>query len=165
MIGELNSGLILILGALPVPLLPGRLRSAYMLALPPLAFLHLLGLPEGVFGQITLFDLKLATLRVDALSRFFAYAFLLAMLLGMIYALHVKDTIQHVAGLVYGGSALGAVFAGDLVTLFLFWELISVASVFLIWASRTRRAYRAGMPEDQWRFDQSQRRHTQRRDL
>ncbi len=145
MIGELNSGLILILGALPVPLLPGRLRSAYMLALPPLAFLHLLGLPEGVFGQITLFDLKLATLRVDALSRFFAYAFLLAMLLGMIYALHVKDTIQHVAGLVYGGSALGAVFAGDLVTLFLFWELISVASVFLIWASRTRRAYRAGM--------------------
>ena len=49
------------------------------------------------------------------------------------------------AGLIYAGSALGAVFAGDLVTLFIFWEGIAIASVFLIWASRTERAYRAGM--------------------
>lgn len=145
MIGELNAGLILILGALPVPLLPGRLRAVYMLALPAVAFLHLLALPDGVFGQMQLFDLQLTTMRVDGLSRFFAYGFLVAALLGMIYALHLKDTLQHVAGLVYGGSALGAVFAGDLVTLFFFWELVAVASVFLIWASRTQRSYRAGM--------------------
>ena len=36
-------------------------------------------------------------------------------------------------------------FAGDLVTLFIFWEGIAIASVFLIWASRNERAYRAGM--------------------
>ena len=142
---ELTPGLILILGALPVPLLWGRVRSVYLLALPVVAFALLLDTPDGVFGRLELFGLQLTTGRVDGLSRFFGYAFLVAALLGAIYALHLKDTVQHVAGLVYAGSALGAVFAGDLLTLFLFWELISLASVFLIWASRTPQAYRAGM--------------------
>jgi multicomponent Na+:H+ antiporter subunit D len=145
MIGEANPGLILILGALPIPVLPARWRGIYMLLLLPFAFFYLLKLPDGSFGQMQLFGLPLTTMRIDALSRFFAYAFLIAALLGVIYAFHLKDTVQHVAGLVYAGSALGAIFAGDLVTLFLFWELISIASVFLIWASRSRRSYRAGM--------------------
>ena len=63
----------------------------------------------------------------------------------MIYALHVEDNVQHVAGLIYAGAAIGAVFAGDLITLFVYWELTAISSVFLIWASRTERAYRAGM--------------------
>ncbi len=57
----------------------------------------------------------------------------------------MRDTVQHVAALVYAGAAIGAVFAGDLITLFVYWELTAVASVFLIWAGRTERAYRAGM--------------------
>ena len=89
--------------------------------------------------------LSLVTLRVDSLSLLFGYIFLIAAFLGGLYALHVRDTAQHSAGLIYAGSALGAVFAGDLVTLFFFWEGIAVASVFLIWASRTESAYRAGM--------------------
>jgi multicomponent Na+:H+ antiporter subunit D len=142
---ELTPALILILGALPAALLRGRGRGVFLLALPILGFLQLLSMPDGVFGQVELFGLQLTTARVDGLSRFFGYAFLVAAMLGAIYAFHVRDTVQHVAGLVYAGSALGAVFAGDLATLFIFWELISLASVFLIWAARTPRAYRAGM--------------------
>ena len=108
--------------------------------------------------------LSLVTLRVDKLSLLFGYVFLLAAFLGGIYALHVRDTIQHVAGLIYAGSALGAVFAGDLVTLFVFWEGIAIASVFLIWASRNERAYsrrhalshranRLGRPTFDWGAD------------
>jgi multicomponent Na+:H+ antiporter subunit D len=145
MIGEVSPGLILILGALVVPLLRGRLRSAYMLMLPVLAFAHLLALPHGELGHVELFDLALTTLRVDRLSLLFGYIFLIAALLGIVYALHVQDTLQHVAALVYAGSALGAVFAGDLVTLLIFWEGIAVASAFLIWAARNERAFGAGM--------------------
>ncbi len=145
MIGELAPGLILILGAIPAALFGGRARALYMLALPALAALQLLSMPDGDFGQVELFGLQLTTLRIDALSRFFGLAFLIAALLGTVYALHLEDRMQHVAGLVYAGSALGAIFAGDLVTLFIFWELLSLASVFLIWAARTQRAYRAGM--------------------
>jgi multicomponent Na+:H+ antiporter subunit D len=147
MIGEVSPGLILILGALLVPLLRGHLRSAYMLALPIVAFWYLLGLDHGAFGQIDAAGVTLVTLRVDKLSLVFGYIFLIAAFLGVLYALHVDDTLQHVAGLIYAGSAVGAVFAGDLITLFIFWEGIAIASVFLIWATRTERAYRAGRPD------------------
>jgi multicomponent Na+:H+ antiporter subunit D len=63
----------------------------------------------------------------------------------VIFSLHLRDTTQHVAALIYAGSAVGAIFAGDLVTLFIYWEAIAIASVFLIWASRTEESYRAGM--------------------
>jgi multicomponent Na+:H+ antiporter subunit D len=145
MTGEISPGLILLLGALPTPFLPARMRAAYILFPPLLAFLQLLSLPDGSFGQAQLFGLQLTTLRIDPLSRFFGYAFLIAALLGGIYALHLRDALQQAAGLAYAGSALGAVFAGDLATLFIFWELISLSSACLIWAARTERAYRAGM--------------------
>ena len=146
MTNELNPGLIIILGALLVPLLPGRvLRGAYMLALPVAAFVYLLGLPMGEMGQIELMDLSLVTLRVDKLSFVFGTIFLIATALGVIYALHVGDWVQHTAGLIYAGSAIGAVFAGDFVTLFIFWEITAISSVFLVWASGTTSAMAAGL--------------------
>jgi multicomponent Na+:H+ antiporter subunit D len=145
MIGELSPAFILILGALLVPLLRNRVRALFMLALPALAFAHLLSLPLGDLGRIPVFDLTLTTMRVDKLSLLFGYVFLIATELAIVYALHEKDTLQQVAGLLYAGSALGAVFAGDLISLFLFWEGIAIASALLIWSARTERAYRAGM--------------------
>ena len=145
MTGDFSPGLILILGAAAVPLLRGRLRSAYMLGLPLLALFHLLALPNGEFGHVQVLGFELVTARVDQLSFVFGLIFLIAAFLATVYALHVGDTVQHVAGLAYAGSAVGAVFAGDLITLFVFWEGTAIASVFLIWASRTERSYRAGM--------------------
>lgn len=143
---ELNPGLLLIIGALLVPLLPGRIvRGTYMLALPLAVLAYLLQLPMGELGQIALFDLSLVTLRVDKLSLVFGYIFLIATFLGVVYALHLDDWVQHTAGLIYAGSAIGAVFAGDFVTLFLFWELTAIASVFLIWASSNDSAMASGL--------------------
>jgi len=144
MISEINPGIILIAGALLIPILPGLVRSIHMLVVPIIAFIHVLGLPIGEFGQIELFELTLVTLRVDKLSLIFGYIFIIATFLGVLYALHVGDWVQHTAAMIYAGSAVGAVFAGDLVTLFVFWEMTAIASVFLIWASRTERAYRSG---------------------
>jgi multicomponent Na+:H+ antiporter subunit D len=94
---------------------------------------------------VQLFDYQLTVLRVDRLSLVFGYVFHIAAFLTAIYALNVRDGVQHCSAMVYVGSAVGAVFAGDLITLFIYWELTAVTSVFLIWASRTERAYRAGM--------------------
>jgi multicomponent Na+:H+ antiporter subunit D len=149
MIASLPPAAILILGAFLVPALRGRLRSAYLLALPLLSGAHLVGLyglEPGSYLQIRVFDdLTLTLLRVDRLSLVFGLIFHIVALLSVIYALHVRDRVQHVAGLVYAGAGIAAVFAGDLVTLFVYWELTAMASVFLVWASRTERAYRAGM--------------------
>ena len=145
MSGDFPVALIFVLGAVAVPFLRGPLRTAYMLLLPIIAFAYLLALPYGEFGQVELLGQTLVLMRVDRLSLLFGYIFVLASLLNVIYAIHLKDTMQHVAGLVYAGSSIGAVFAGDLMTLFMFWELTAVSSVLLIWAQRTDTTFRTGL--------------------
>lgn len=135
----------LMLGALAAVFLRGWLRSAIILAAPIVGAMNLMGLEHGVFWSLEFMGYALEPVRVDKLSMMFGYLFHLASFIAVLYALHVKDTVQHVAGLAYAASAVGAVFAGDLLTLFVFWELLALTSVFLIWARRTERAYVSGM--------------------
>lgn len=133
------------IGALIAAFTRGTLRGALMLAVPIVSALHLWMVPEGIHLQFAFFDYQLVPYRVDKLSIMFGYVFHIAALIGIIYSLHVRDTMQQVSAMLYAGSALGAAFAGDLLTLFVFWELLAFTSVFLIWARRTQRSYVAGM--------------------
>lgn len=145
MIASLPPGLVLILGGLLLPLVPARLRGAAMLALPVLGLLQLIAMPENASLELGIFGLTLELIRIDRLSLIFGYIFHLAAFLAAIYALGLKEAGQQVAALVYSGSAIAALFAGDLLSLFVFWELTAISSVFLIWASRTEASYRSGM--------------------
>ncbi|MEE4259664.1 MAG: proton-conducting transporter membrane subunit, partial [Bacteroidales bacterium] len=102
-------------------------------------------LPEGNHLGFAFLDYQLTPFRADKLSLMFGYVFHIAALIAIIYSLHVRDTLQQVSAMLYAGSGLGAVFAGDLLTLFVFWELLAFTSVFLIWAKRTQRSYIAGL--------------------
>ncbi|NIP85095.1 MAG: Na(+)/H(+) antiporter subunit D [Planctomycetales bacterium] len=148
-LSALPPGGLLILGGLLLPILPGRWRSGWMLALPILSGLQLLAVrqafPEGGTWTFALLDYQLVPVQVDRLSLVWGVIFHMAALLCAVYALPIKDAVQQVTALVYAGAALGAVFAGDLLTLFVYWELTAISSVFLIWARRTERSYRAGM--------------------
>ena len=145
MIESIPPGMLLMIGALAVPFLHGRVKRAYMLALPVLGIVQVALLPNGFDWSLQLFGYSLTLVRVDELSRVFAYVFHIAAFLGVIYALHVKDNLQYVSALMYAGAAIGALFAGDLITLFVYWELTAITSLFQIWAQRTERAYRAGL--------------------
>jgi multicomponent Na+:H+ antiporter subunit D len=150
--GSLAPFLIFFVAAAAVAVTTGMVRQAILLAVPVLGALNLYAMTAGIADdtgvvviQAGFLDYTLAIVRVDKLSILFGYLFHLAAFLGVVYSLHVEDRVQNVAGLVYAGSALGAVFAGDLITLFVFWELLAISSVFLILARRTERAYRASM--------------------
>jgi multicomponent Na+:H+ antiporter subunit D len=123
----------------------GRVRQALLLVVPLVGAVNMALLPEGDHGQLHLFDYTLVLIRVDKLTVVFGYVFHLAALLGAIYSLHVRDTVQHVAGMLYVGSSIGAVFAGDLITLFIFWEMTAITSVFLILARRTEQAQKSAI--------------------
>jgi len=123
----------------------GRIRSVLMLAVVTLSGLHLWFIDGEVLVTMPFLDYELIPYRVDDLSVVFGYVFHIAAFISILFALHVKDTMQHVVGLLYAGSAVGALFAGDLLTVFVFWELLAVTSVFLVWAQRTERAYQSGM--------------------
>mgnify|MGYP001191915847 CR=1 FL=1 len=142
---ELPPGLLLIVGAVIVPLIPRVMRNAYMLALPVIGFWGLLIIPEGVHFSFDIFGYTLSPVRVDGLSLLFGYIFHIAAAISIIFAFHIKDTVQQMAGLIYAGAAIGGAFAGDLISLFVYWEGTAIASVFLIWSSRTEAAYRTGM--------------------
>jgi multicomponent Na+:H+ antiporter subunit D len=112
---------------------------------PVLGAINLLGLETGVLFEMILFSETLEIVRVDKLSLLFGYLFHLAAFIAVLFSAHVRDTVQQVSALLYAGSAIGAVFAGDLLTLFVFWELMTVSSVFLILARRTRQAFSASL--------------------
>jgi len=133
------------IGALLALVTRGPLRSAIMLATITASGVHLWLLQGDVVVAFDFLGYEIVPYRVDKLALIFGYVFHLAAFMSVLFALHVRDTMQHVSGLLYAGSAVGAVFAGDLMTLFVFWELLALTSVFLIWAQRTERAYHAGM--------------------
>ena len=125
--------------------LRGRVRAVLFVALPVFGALNLFHLPDGVLWQLSFLNNDLEPVRVDRLSRLFGYLFHIGALLGAIFSLHLRGRFEPVAGLIYAGSAIGAVFSGDLISLFVFWELMAVSSTCLIWARRTERSTGAGM--------------------
>ncbi len=141
-----SPGLILLLGALPVAFLPaGWRRNLYMLALPVLALAALLTAPGGLHMTAALGGHELILMRVDPLSRVFGIVFCLAAFLSILYAWRLRDALQQTAGLLYAGAAMAALFAGDFLTLFVFWEGTALFSVLLIWARGTEGAYHSGL--------------------
>ena len=142
----LNPGIWLIVGALIAVLLPQTLSRWFAVILPVFLIAFLFSLNLDNYGTISFFDYSLETFRLDELSRIFGLIFLIASALGNLYALGDDvDKLQRSAALAYAGGAIAAVFAGDMITLFIFFEVAAVASVFLIWARRTERAFAAGM--------------------
>jgi multicomponent Na+:H+ antiporter subunit D len=142
---SLHPGLILIIGGILAAILPGRLRQATMFAAPALAIFAVFNLEINTVLTIPFInDLNLIWFKVDKLSWVFSLIFAIMALLGNIYALHNKNKGEATASLLYAGSSLGVVFAGDWMTLIFFWELMAVSSVFLIWYRATAQSRKAG---------------------
>ena len=135
---------IYIVGALLVPLLRGRVKSAYMMLIPVVSFFFLINTQVGTAWELNFLGFDLVPFKVDRLSLVFGYIFHLISLIGIIYTLCLKSDLEYFAGLVYAGSALGVVFAGDLFTFFVFWEMLTVSALWLIWARRTKASQAAG---------------------
>ncbi len=144
MIDAVPPAVIFIIGALLVPLIKGKWKGAFLLLIPIVGFINLIHIPEGTHWVVDFAGYELVFGKVDRLSLIFGYIFHLITFIALLYALHLKDDLQHVGGLIYAGSALGVVFAGDLVSFFIFWEMLTVSSVLLIWARRTKASTGAG---------------------
>ena len=132
--------LIFFAGALLAAITRGHLRSVIMLATPVIGAINLWYLDPATTISFTFVGREVVLLNIDRLSLLFGWLFHIAAFIAVIYSLHMNDRMQHVAALAYAGCALGAVFAGDLLGLFLFWEGLGLTSAFLILARRTREA-------------------------
>ncbi len=140
MIETLHPGLLFLAGALLIWILPLKGRQALILLVPAGAFGIILLLAPGVSGEFRLFGFDLALLRVDKLSKVFGYVFTINAFACFLFAKHLRSRHEHAAALAYIGASLGAVFAADLISLYLFWEVMAVTSTFLVLARQTTKA-------------------------
>ncbi len=144
----MNPAVILIVGASLGALIPNgyaAMRRPLMLVFVGVAAMQLYRLGLGEYGRLGFFGEPAMLLRIDPLARLFAIAFLIAAALNLVYGWRLRDRMEDFATLAYPAAALGGVLAGDLVTLFVWWEIAAVASVFLIWAPGSRAGFLAGM--------------------
>src|SRR5213596_1479736 len=139
-----HPGVLLIAGAWLLPLLEGGTKRVVMVLLPAAALADCLIIEPGTYGVLPFLGQEVIFGRADRLSLVFSYVFALVALIGMVYSLHVNDDAQHVAALTYAGAALGAVFAGDFLSLFLFWELMALSAAILVLLRRRPAAVAAG---------------------
>lgn len=134
----------LILGGLVAAVLRGRFASMALVIAPILGFWQVYALDIGSMSSMTLFGYEIIGVEVDKQAKVFGYLFHLAALVAGIYSFHVRDPWQISMALFYAASAVGVAFAGDMISLFLWWEGLAITSVFQIWGRKTKEAEESG---------------------
>ncbi len=117
---------------------PGAQR-VLLLGAPCAALAAAGALPER-FGHMRYLGMDLLMGRADSLARVFLYCFIAMAALAAMYSLQVRSRTQHAAAFAYAAGCTGVVLAGDLLSLYVFWELMAFASVFLVWGGSPRSA-------------------------
>ena len=139
----LPPGLVMVLGAFLIPTTEGRSRRRLLLMLPVLSLILIWLVPEGLDARLPYLDFALDPAHSTPAGRLFATVFAIMAFVGGLYALNQAKTLELVAAYVYAGSAIGVTFAGDLITLFVYWELMAIGSTLVIFAAGSQAATRA----------------------
>ena len=135
---------VLLLGGLLAAVLRGRSASIALVVAPVLGFWHVYTLELGGVSHLSLFGYEIIGAAVDQQAKLFGYLFHVAALVAGIYSFHIRDPWQISMALIYAASAVGVAFAGDLLSLFLWWEALAITSVFQIWGRKTKEAEDSG---------------------
>lgn len=137
-------GLVIILAALPIAILRGWWQRTFIVIAPIMAFLQLWTYSGDTSWTVAVSTFDLQLLHITCAGRLFASAFIIALWLGGLFALESASKIELASVFIYAGSAISVTLCGDLITLFLFWELMALASTMVIWAEGSEAARRAG---------------------
>lgn len=138
--------LVMLVGALLVALLPGKSFRVALLGAPLLA-LFWVWQPIGADSTLSWLGSELDFFESSPLRQLFATVFAAMAAIGGLYAMNHSRRGELAAGMAYAAGALGVCFAGDLLTFFIFWELMAIFSTVIIWCGGTEAAKAAG-----WRY-------------
>jgi multicomponent Na+:H+ antiporter subunit D len=122
----------LLVGAALLAVVPRRLGAVVLIAAPAVALVQVVRLDGQASMGWSFFGYDLDPLRLDALSRPFAVAFCVIAVVAGIYGTTIFSRAERVAALASAGFGVAVVLAGDLLTLFVAWELKAVFSAVLI---------------------------------
>jgi multicomponent Na+:H+ antiporter subunit D len=132
MSGDFPPGIVLILGALLLPFVGKVMRPVLILGLPLITLALVWRLTDGDSVVVSLLQYELILVRSDSLSRLFATIFSIMAFGGGLFALKQEKVLELVAAFVYAGCAVSVALAGDLISLFVYWEIMAVASTLVV---------------------------------
>ena len=139
-VNEIPPSILLIIGALFVPLFKGVWKKVYLLSLPLVALFIFWNLAPGTYWEFSFLNMPIVLGRIDKISTAFGLIFLLITFAGILFIIHQREQLEFISGLFYAGSAVGAVLAGDLFSFLVFWEMLTIGSMFLILSGRTEES-------------------------
>lgn len=140
-----HPGLLLILSGLIIPFIQGIKRTVFILLIPCFALISIWNMDYGSACSFQYLGFELTLINLDALSRLFITVFSITVFAGSLFCCVQARSKELAAAFIYAGGAMSVVLAGDLLTLFIFWELMALASTMVIWSAQTENSWQAGM--------------------
>ena len=141
----MSPALILVLAALAIGPLRGHARTAVILLAPLLTLWAIWQIPDGVQDSIRFLSYNIEPVEGSPLRRLFATVFALMAFVGGLYAFRIARWHELAAAYTYAAGAIGVSFAGDLITLFVYWELMALFSTVVVWCGGTAASRAAGI--------------------
>ena len=137
--------LILLAGALFVALTRGHLRTTVILAAPLVTLWAIWQVPDGVVTTLTFIGYQIEPIEGSSLRRLFATIFAIMAFGGGLYAFRQARAAEIAAAYAYAAGAIGVCFSGDLITMFVWWEMMALFSTLVVWFGGTSGARAAGV--------------------
>lgn len=141
----LSPALILVISALLTGILRGHWRTALILLAPVATLWAIWQVPDGVMSTVTFLGYQIEPVEGSALRRLFATIFAIMTFAGGLYAFRHARWYELAAAQAYAAGAIGVCFAGDLITMFIYWEMMALFSTIIVWCGGTPAARAAGI--------------------
>jgi multicomponent Na+:H+ antiporter subunit D len=141
----LHPALAYVIGFMLVMVLPERIRWIALVGTPiaGLVMVEMLAASSAAPGSLQYLGETLQPLRIDALSLIFARIFAIAGGIAMLFGLHERSKLTHAAAMLTVAGGLGVVLAGDLLSLFVFWEIKALATAAVVFGGGMAHSLRA----------------------
>lgn len=136
---------VLLFAAILVGLVKGHARTTILLLAPLLTLWCIWQIPDGVQSTVQFLSYTLEPVEGSALRRIFATVFAIMVFVGGLFSFRIARWHELAAAYAYAAGAIGVCFAGDLITLFIYWELMAIFSTVVVFCGGTPGAKAAGM--------------------
>jgi multicomponent Na+:H+ antiporter subunit D len=136
---------ILLIAAVLICLVKGHGRTVVILVAPIITLWAIWQIPDGVQSTVKFLSYNIEPVEGSPLRRLFATIFAIMVFVGGLYSFRVARWYELAAAFAYAAGAIGVCFAGDLITMFLYWELMAIFSTIVVWCGGTPGARAAGI--------------------
>ncbi|MGI2112625.1 Na(+)/H(+) antiporter subunit D [Shewanella frigidimarina] len=136
---------ILLIAAVLICLVKGHARTAVILIAPMITLLAIWQIPDGVQSTVKFLSYNIEPVEGSPLRRLFATIFTIMVFVGGLFSFRIARWYELAAAFTYAAGAIGVCFAGDLITMFVCWELMAIFSTIVVWCGGTPSARAAGI--------------------